>query len=148
MICLDNEVTVVFAGTLIVIEKLNCALAPGSPAIATLLLVSTELAVYFIGKEMLSVPLPNVKFNLEELLVPEIVTLPPALPADADDCIVMNSGLPAWFTVLGISSTPAALNVTIPVLAVRPVCGVDVLKSTVPLPEPDVGSMVSQLGLP
>ena len=68
-----------------VILNSNSCVAPGSPVIATLLVVSCPPAVYFEGSVNSRPPSTtarvlrstNSKFNFEELVLPEIVRVPP-----------------------------------------------------------------------
>ena len=75
--------------------------APGSPVIASPLLVVVPAAVYVEGmvRPMLSVPLENV--SAAELEVPLRVSVPPVF-SDAALALsnVPNSGFPVWLTVL------------------------------------------------
>ena len=83
---------------------------------------------------MLFVPVSE-KVSLDELVVPEIVTLPPAFATEAVESIVTNSALPAWMMVRVLLSTPEAEKVAVVCLAVRPVLA-DALHDTVSLPLP------------
>lgn len=129
-----------------VIEKLYSAVAPGSPEMFVPLLVFAELAVYEAGRVIVKSPAPVEKVSFLELDVPVIVTFPPVFPTAAADCMFTNSGFPAWFTVTGLSVTPVARKVKIPLRATLPVKGFVVDTATVSFPLPESLLVLSQLG--
>ena len=77
----------------------------------------------------------KVKVNLEELDVPEMVTVPPALATDAVSSIATNSVFPACMMVRVLNSTPEAAKVAVVVREDRPVCA-EPVQETVSFPFP------------
>ena len=119
----------------VMLNAYSCV-APGSPVIEAPLVVLTELAVYEAGSvnPMLSVPVSE-NVNLDELEVPEIVTVPPVFATVAVLSKSTNSVLPAWIMVRVFDSTPEAEKVAVVVRELRPVC-VEPVHDTVSLPLP------------
>ena len=114
----------VLAGMFVkVMEKANCAVAPGSPVIAAPLFTDTPLAVYDEGSvsPMLSVPV-SAKVSLLLFEVPDIVSVPPFFPTEAVSSMVANSAFADCMIVSVLLSTPEALNVADVCRATRPVC--------------------------
>ena len=136
IICFDNDAMLVFSPTVKAILKANSCVAPGSPEIAAPLSVCTPAAVYFAGKVIERSPVPNVNVSLDELDVPEMVTVPPAFVAVAVACIVVVSALPACTTVLTTSSQLGAENVMLVERELRPVLLAFADTFTVSFPEP------------
>lgn len=137
IICLLWDEVVVFSPTVNAMLNVNSCVAPGSPLIAAPLLVCTPAAVYLVGRVMDRSPVPSENVSLLELLVPVMVTVPPAFVAVAVACMVVVSALPACTTVLATSSQLAAENVIVVERELRPVllALADTLTVSLPLPE-------------
>ena len=100
------------------------------------LLVCTPAAVYLVGRVIVRSPVPSENVSLLELLVPVMVTVPPAFVAVAVACIVVVSALPACTTVLTTSSQLGAENVMLVERELRPVLLAFADTFTVSFPEP------------